>query len=58
MRDVRLEKLADVLVNYSVGVKKDQLVRISGPPVSQPLIVELYRKVIAAGGHPSVRMVP
>jgi aminopeptidase len=26
--------------------------------VSQPLIVELYRKVIAAGGHPSVRMVP
>jgi len=58
MRDSRLEKLADVLVNYSVGVKKDQLVRISGPPVSQPLIVELYRKVIAAGGHPSVRMVP
>ncbi|HEV2293130.1 MAG TPA: aminopeptidase [Tepidisphaeraceae bacterium] len=58
MRDPRLEKLADVLVNYSVGVKKDQLVRISGPPVSQPLIVELYRKVLAAGGHPSVRMVP
>ena len=52
MRDPRLAKLADVLVNYSVGVKKDQLVRISGPPVSQPLIVELYRKVLAAGGHP------
>src|SRR5688500_1452711 len=58
MRDARLEKLADVLVNYSVGVKKDQLVRLSGAPVSQPLIVELYRKVIAEGGHPSVRMVP
>ncbi len=58
MRDPRFERLADVLVNYSVAVKKGQVVRISGPPVSQPLIVELYRKVVEAGGHPSVRMVP
>jgi aminopeptidase len=58
MRDPRLEKLADVLVNYSVGVKKDQVVRISGPPVSQPLIIELYRKVVTAGGHPFARMAP
>lgn len=58
MRDPRLEKLADVLVNYSVGVKKGQLCRISGPPVSQPLVVEIYRKVLQAGGHPAVRMVP
>src|SRR4051812_22948920 len=49
MRDPRFEKLADVLVNYSVGVKPGQIVRISGPPVSQPLVVELYRKVLAAG---------
>jgi aminopeptidase len=58
MRDPRLAKLASVLVNYSVGVKKGQLVRISGPPVSQPLIVALYEKVLEAGGHPAVRMVP
>src|SRR5215207_1745415 len=58
MRDPRLEKLADVLVNYSVGVKKDQVVRISGPPVAEPLIVELYRKIVAAGGHPFARMAP
>jgi aminopeptidase len=58
MRDPRLEKLADVLVNYSVGVKRGQTVRISGEPVAQPLIVELYRKVLAAGGHPLVRMSP
>src|SRR5688572_24080736 len=58
MRDPRLEKLADVLVNYSVGVKKDQLVRISAPPVAQPLVAELYRRVLAAGGHPIVRMAP
>ena len=58
MRDPRLEKLAGVLVNYSVGVKRGQTVRINGSPVSQPLIVELYRKVIEAGGHPLVRMSP
>jgi aminopeptidase len=58
MRDPRLEKLADVLVNYSVGVKKDNVVRVSGPPLAQPLIAEIYRKVIAAGGHPLLRMNP
>lgn len=56
MRDPRLEKLADVIVNYSIGVKKDQLVRISGPAVSAPLLVEFYRKVLAAGGHAFVRL--
>ena len=58
MRDPRLEKLADVLVNYSVGVKPGQFVRLSGPPCSQPLVVELYRKVLSAGGNPHVRIVP
>ncbi len=58
MRDPRLEKLAEVLVNYSVGVKPGQLVRISGPVVSSPLIVEIFRKVLQAGGHPNVRMGP
>jgi len=58
MRDPRLEKLADVLVRYSVGVQKGQIVRLTGTPVSQPLIAELYRKVIEAGGHPMVRMGP
>src|SRR5450432_2449087 len=58
MRDQRLEKLADVLVNYSVCVKKGQLVRISGAPIAQPLMIELYRKVVSAGGFPFVRMNP
>jgi aminopeptidase len=58
MRDPRLEKLADVLVNYSVGVKPGQFVRLSGPPCSQPLVVELYRKVLSAGGNPHARIVP
>ena len=55
MRDPRLEKLAGVLVNYSVGVKKDQLVRISGPHVAHPLMLEIMLKVLQAGGHPFIR---
>lgn len=58
MQDPRLEKLADVIVNYSVAVQKNDLVRISGPIVSSPLVVALYRKVVEAGGHPFVRMMP
>ena len=58
MRDPRLVKLADVLVNYSVGVKKGQLVRIAGAPASAPLIAEIYRSTLAAGGYPFVRSAP
>jgi aminopeptidase len=58
MRDPRLGKLADVLVNYSTEVKRDQLVRLNGPPVATPLILEIFEKVLAAGGHPFIRMGP
>ncbi len=58
MQDPRLDKLADVLVAYSAAVQPDDLVRLSGPPVTRPLIVSLYRAVLEAGGHPHVRIVP
>jgi aminopeptidase len=58
MRDPRITKLAEVLVNYSVAVKPGQLVRINGSTISTPLIVEVYRAVLKAGGHPMVRMAP
>ena len=58
MRDPRLAKLADVLVNYSIGVKKGQVVRITGAPVAEPLVVEIFRTVVEVGGHPLIRMSP
>ncbi len=58
MNDPRLRKLANILVNYSVGVKEGDLVRIAGGEVSSPLIVALFHEVLGAGGHPIVRMVP
>lgn len=54
MRDQRLDKLAEVLVNYSTAVKKGDLVRISGEVPGFPLMEALYEKVLAAGGHPMV----
>src|SRR5947207_12992133 len=56
MRDPRIEKLADVLVNYSVGVKKGQLVRITSSIEGLPLVNEVFRKVLAAGGHPFTKI--
>jgi len=58
MHDPRLDRLAKVLVNYSVAVRRDDLVRISAPALAEPLVVAVYREVLAAGGHPVIRMSP
>lgn len=58
MIDPRIEKLADVLVRYSVAVKKGDLVVIKGEPAAEDLTVALYRAVLEAGGHPHVRLAP
>ena len=52
MRDQRLDKLADVLVGYSTGVKPGDLVGIAGDPAAMPLIEATYEAVLRAGGHP------
>lgn len=56
MRNPILKKFADVLVNYSADVKKGNLVRIGGPILGLPLIAELQRAVLQAGGHPLIRL--
>lgn len=56
MRDSRIDKLANVLVTYSVAVKKDDLVRISGSTIAMPLVRAVYREVLRAGGHPLLRV--
>ncbi|KYK28849.1 MAG: aminopeptidase [Theionarchaea archaeon] len=54
MTDIRTEKLADLAVNYSVEVKENQEVFIIGSHITSPLIEQLYKYVLLAGGHPSV----
>jgi len=54
MKDPRLEKLADVLVNYSVGVRPSDKVLIQGEPLAAPLLKEVYVRTLQAGGLPLV----
>jgi aminopeptidase len=56
MIDPRVQKLAQVLVHYSTGVKPGEKVQIAGTTVSEPLLREIYREVLRAGAHPVVRL--
>ena len=56
MPDPRLERLADVVVDYSAAVKPGDLVVLEATPLAAPLVRETYRRILAAGGHPEVRM--
>ncbi len=54
MPDPRLVKLAQLLVNYSVKVQPKEWVLISGHMVAEPLVGEVLRAVLDAGGRPQV----
>lgn len=56
MADSRIEKLADILVNYSLEIQPEQLVVLQGSPLAQPLLVSVYRKIIEIGAHPVVNV--
>jgi aminopeptidase len=53
--NLNLPKLeAQLIINYSVSVQKNEKVLIWGSTECLPLIKELYREVIRCGGHPIV----
>ena len=56
MADPRVEKLAKLVVNYSVRCKKDDLILIRAPPAAEPLALEMYREILRAGGHPMMNI--
>lgn len=58
MADLRVEKLADLLVNYSVAVKPGDKVAIQGEGLAEPLHKAIYAKVLQAGGHPFLVITP
>ena len=55
MTDPRVEKLAGVLVNYSVAVRPGDKVVVQGDTLAEPLLKAVYAKVLQAGGHPLMR---
>ena len=56
MADPRVDTVAKILVNYSVEVQANQLVRISGGPEGASLILAVYQKVLERGAHPFLQV--
>ncbi|MDH7517247.1 MAG: aminopeptidase [Candidatus Thermoplasmatota archaeon] len=56
MIDRRLEKYANILVNHSLALKKDDLFVISGGILAAPLIKEVYKQAIEVGANPYARV--
>lgn len=56
MADPRVTKLAQVLVRYSLGVKKGEWVQIDGPDIARDLLRAALGEVLAAGGHPTLNV--
>ncbi len=54
--DPRVTQLAKVLVHYSLAVKKDDWVVISGASLAGDLIRAASLEVLAAGGHPTLNV--
>ncbi len=52
--DPRTQKLAQILVNYSIQVKPGDWVVVNGNVLALPLVNEVVRAVLEAGGHPNV----
>ncbi len=56
MADQRIEKYAEVLVNYCVEVKSGDKVKIFGNTTAEPLLKALYKKVLSTGGQPIISL--
>jgi aminopeptidase len=54
MTDIRLKRLADLLVNYSAPVEPGDWVGISGDVCALPALREVHAATIRAGGNPTV----
>ena len=55
MKDSRVEKVADILVSYSLPVNEGDLVSIRGDYAAEPLILALYQRCLERGANPIVR---
>ena len=52
MTDLRVERLADLLVDYSLGLGEGQVLRIDSLDAGSPLVLALYRSALRAGALP------
>jgi aminopeptidase len=50
--DRRIEQMARVLVDYSVNIQPGDKVLVESTLLAEPLVREVYRRVLERGGHP------
>ncbi len=58
MYDTRIDKIAEVLVRYSLNVQPGQKIMIRSTTLAEPLVKATYREVLRAGAHPHVTLAP
>jgi aminopeptidase len=56
MTDIRLQRLAKVLVHYSIGLRKGDRFAIRTFPAAAPLVMEVFREALRAGAHPELSL--
>jgi aminopeptidase len=54
MADQRIEKMARVLVDYSVAIQPGERVLIESTTLAEDLVRACYRRVLEAGAHPHI----
>ena len=56
MKDKRIEKLARILIDYSLQIQPKDILMINGGPLAIPLIKETYKQALQRGAHPHIRL--
>ena len=54
MADIRLQRMAQVLVRYSLDMQEGDRLAILTEPVATPLVHEVVREALRAGGYPEL----
>jgi aminopeptidase len=54
MTDIRIQRMAQVLVRYCIGARKGDRLAIRSMPAAQPLLLEVFREALRAGAHPEM----
>jgi aminopeptidase len=58
VRDPRVDRLAELLSGYSLGLREGQVLRIDGEEMTIPLVAALYRSALQRGALPYVQVRP
>jgi aminopeptidase len=54
MPDIRLQRLAQVLISYSLNLQQGERLAISTEPAAAPLVREVVREALRAGADPEI----